>query len=41
MAWADSQFEPLDRGGPFKATFVRPAEPEPMAAARSMPDDDV
>jgi hypothetical protein len=36
-----SQFEPLDRGGPFKATFSRPAEPEPMplaASVRKMPD---
>jgi hypothetical protein len=33
-----SQFEPMDRGGPFKATLVRPAEPEPMPMAATRKD---
>jgi hypothetical protein len=35
-----TEFTPMDRGGPYKAGFTRPAEPVPMAAARSMPDDE-
>jgi predicted transcriptional regulator len=36
-----SQFEPMDRGKPYVATFSRPPEPEPLAATgtRAMPED--
>ena len=38
-------FEPMDRGGPYKASFVRPAEPEalalPLAAVGARSIDDV
>jgi hypothetical protein len=35
-----TEFTPMDRGPAYKVPFSRPPEPEPMAAARSMPDDD-